>query len=396
MSEGWPYVRLGEVLKERREIPDSEDLILGRTPIVSKISFDSGMIEVRRDGATRTGMILARPGDLVISGINAAKGAIAIYGSDNTGPIAATIHYGAYEPDPHRVVLKYLWWFFRSRGFRELLTTYVPGGIKTELKAKRLLPIPIPLPPLEEQRRIVARIEELAGRIEEARRLRKEAVEEAEALLFAACEDALLRVERRSQSRQLIELVDSKRGISYGIVQTGHHQDGGIPTLRAGDLRWFDVETQEVKHVAPGLAARYARTKLTGGELLLRIRGGVGELAVCPEVMIGGNVSREIAVIPLLKPVNPRFAMYVLAAPSNQERLRGHVKGTSYVGINLKDVRTLTLPVTSFEEQASTVRKLEKLRAEVASLKRHQAESEAELEAMMPAILDRAFKGELL
>ncbi len=53
-------------------------------------------------------MILIRPGDFVVSGINAEKGAIAVYGENETKPIAATIHYGAYVPDKTRVDVSYL------------------------------------------------------------------------------------------------------------------------------------------------------------------------------------------------------------------------------------------------------------------------------------------------
>ncbi len=63
----------------RKETPQIEDLISGKTPIVEKIQFSNGKIYLREDGKTKTNMILIRPGDLVISGINAAKGAVAIH-----------------------------------------------------------------------------------------------------------------------------------------------------------------------------------------------------------------------------------------------------------------------------------------------------------------------------
>ena len=180
MSKAWPMVALGEVLTERKEVPSSVDIESGNIRIVSKIGFNGGKIELRSGFETKTGMILIQPGDIVVSGINAAKGAIAIYGGENTEPIAATIHYGAYIPNKGRVDARFLWWLLRSRTFRDILTEYVPGGIKTELKAKRLLPIPVLLPPLSEQKRITARIEELSAKVEEARGLRRAAVKEAE------------------------------------------------------------------------------------------------------------------------------------------------------------------------------------------------------------------------
>ena len=86
---------LSFVLTERQEIPDPEDISSGRIPIVSKISFSTGMIELRETTKTRTKMILIRPGDLVISGINAHQGAVAIHTGKT--PIAATIHYSTYS-----------------------------------------------------------------------------------------------------------------------------------------------------------------------------------------------------------------------------------------------------------------------------------------------------------
>ena len=169
MRQLWPSVPLGEVLTERQEQPSQDDLALGRVKIVGKISFESGCIQLRANGETKTGMILARPGDLVVSGINAAKGAIAVYGDENTEPIAATIHYGAYVPNRERVSVDFLWWLLRSSVFKDLLQEYVPGGIKTELKAKRFLPVPIPLPSLTEQQRITSTLRSVTQKIQEAR-----------------------------------------------------------------------------------------------------------------------------------------------------------------------------------------------------------------------------------
>src|SRR5712692_6316672 len=110
MSLLWPKVLLREMLTERLEIPSEDAIVNGEIPIVAKIMFNSGSLQLRGDGQTRTDMILIRPGDLVVSGINAAKGAIAVYGEENTQPIAATIHYGAYIPNKERIDVRYLWW----------------------------------------------------------------------------------------------------------------------------------------------------------------------------------------------------------------------------------------------------------------------------------------------
>jgi len=193
----------------------------------------------------------------------------------------------------------------------------------------------------------------------------------------------------------LLDVVDPDRGISYGVVLTGLDFENGIPTLRAGDLKRFRVALDSVKRIDPNIEAKYKRTRLRGNEVLLRIRGGLGEVAVCPKEMIGGNVSREIAVIPVTDRLDVYYLMYALATPSSQNFMKSKTRGTSYMGINLRDVRKLPVPIPPAEEQYRVVAYLDGLRANIERLKQLQIQTTIELEALFPSILDKAFKGEL-
>jgi type I restriction enzyme, S subunit len=70
-------------------------------------------------------------------------------------------------------------------------------------------------------------------------------------------------------------------------------------------------------------------------------------------------------------------------------------EGTSVPQINKGDIAPLEIPVPPLAEQRRIVAELDTLQAEVDALKRLQAETAAELDALLPALLDRAFKGEL-
>lgn len=152
LPEGWELVKLKDILRPRNEVPDTKDLSSGKIPIVSKIRFSHGKIELRENGDTKTGMIIARRGDILISGINALKGAVAFLDGAEHEAVAATIHYSAYEPIGSKVDPFYIWFFMRSDIFRAIVESYIPAGIKTELKPRRLLPIRIPIPPLQKQK----------------------------------------------------------------------------------------------------------------------------------------------------------------------------------------------------------------------------------------------------
>jgi len=392
----WPIVKIGDILTERRESPSPDDLAYGRVRIVSKISFDTGRFDLRSESKTKTGMILAHPGDLLISGINAAKGAIALYGAENIEPIAATIHYSAYTPKPEYADLKYLWWFFRSHNFQEILNQHVPGGIKTELKAKRLLPIPIPLPPLAEQRRIVARIEVLAAQINEAKGLRKQAADDCSIIIKKV-------FDKRLKDPNLLKLPlrnllsePLMNGLSVPASQLG----SGVCFAKVGIVNTGVFNPSEVKFVNIELEQN-SPYWLQNGDILVS-RGNSAELvgraavyegnpAQCamPDLLIRVRIDSDKA--------DAHFVSAFFHSTKAREYIAAQISGTSSTMPKISQSKLEALPilVPSLSEQRRILAELDAFQAEVDALKRLQAETSAELDALLPAILDRAFKGKL-
>jgi restriction endonuclease S subunit len=106
---------------------------------------------------SRTNMILIKPGDLVIPGINVSKGAMGVYqGSEG---VTATIHYSSHTFDTEKIDVEYFKRFLKSELFITLLKDQIKGGIKTEIKPKHILPLEIDLPNIDEQRKMVKHFE---------------------------------------------------------------------------------------------------------------------------------------------------------------------------------------------------------------------------------------------
>ena len=153
MSE-WKKVKIGDFLTEREGRYKPDDSKISKYKRLDKIDF-SGTIHIS-DKPTKTDMIIVHPGDLVISGINVAKGAVAVYQGDE--PVCATIHYSSYTFDSSKVDLDYFKYFVKSPAFIAALQKQVKGGIKTEIKPKHLLPLEISIPDLQTQQEIVKKI----------------------------------------------------------------------------------------------------------------------------------------------------------------------------------------------------------------------------------------------
>jgi type I restriction enzyme, S subunit len=141
----------------------------------------------------------------------------------------------------------------------------------------------------------------------------------------------------------LSELISTGRGISYGIVQPGSHQQNGVPILRVSDIRNGRIAVEEPLRVSSQIEAAHARTRLCGGELLLTLVGTVGEVAVVPLELEGWNVARAVAVIPVRDDVGAYWVKLALSAPNVREMIHGRMNTTVQATLNLKDVAQLPI-----------------------------------------------------
>ncbi|MFN3717373.1 MAG: restriction endonuclease subunit S [Rhizobium rhizophilum] len=185
------------------------------------------------------------------------------------------------------------------------------------------------------------------------------------------------------------------RSITYGIIQTGEPTRGGVPTVRAGDIKNFSIEIASLKKVRQDIAAQYPRTLLQGGEVLVSIRGTTGNVAVTPQSMKGMNISREVAVIPVKSNTNPHFVAYALASPAGQAIINANIKGIAQSGINLSDLRNFSIPLPSLSEQNVVVKFIEDAFAKIDQIQQRQNIILAYLDELTKAVFVKAFAGEL-
>jgi type I restriction enzyme S subunit len=398
MQSDVPMVKLGEVLTERQEKPDLESVMMGQIPIIAKIGFNTGIIEYRDGFDTKTDMILVKPGDLVVSGINAEKGAIALYDESNSKNCAATIHYSSYSIDKKKADPKFLWFFFRSEMFLNILIQSLPNGIKTEVKPFRLLKLEIPLPPLKEQQCIVVTLERLVAKIEDSRRQRTKAVDMAEALVIA---DARHIFEKMKISpTPLSTWVDNSRdGIQTGPfgaqLGTSDFQDTGHALITIGNVQYGGLRLEGLRFVSKEKAKQLERYTVTKGDIIFARMGTVGRCCVVPEEAQGWLFNYHIIrVAPDQQRINPRYLHWIIqASPDIESYLEEKIRGATRQGVNTKIVSELPCRVPSLSEQRRIVAHLDRLQVKVDEVKRLQMETEREIEALVPAVLAKAFGG---
>jgi len=148
----WKVVEISSFIKERKGKFKPDNKEIQGLKRIEKINF-SGKIFLS-DKSSKTNMILVKNGDLIISGINVAKGAMAIYSGKED--VKATIHYSSYIYDKEKIDIEFLNHFLKSQTFINAIKEQIPGGIKTEIKPKHILPLKVFIPTkIHGQRKIV-------------------------------------------------------------------------------------------------------------------------------------------------------------------------------------------------------------------------------------------------
>src|SRR5215212_10815159 len=182
MTNGWQIVPLGEFLTQRKDFFTIDDFTkykrarvqLHGQGIVLRDEVYGSEIKTKKQQAARTG-------ELLVAEIDAKVGGFGIVPPELDGAVVSS-HYFLFQIDNKKCSKEWLNWFVRYNSLEE--QTKAQGSTNyAAIRSNDVLNFEIPLPPLTEQRRIVAHIESLAARVNEAQRLREEAIIEANLLV---------------------------------------------------------------------------------------------------------------------------------------------------------------------------------------------------------------------
>lgn len=274
------------------------------------------------------------------------------------------------------------------------------GGIKTNF----VNTLAIPLPPLEDQKQIVKKLDQLFGHLENIKaRLEKipELLKQFRQAVLTQAVTGKLTEEWREKGKtnfsmevNLGSLCDENRGICYGVIKLGHEEFNGVPCLRTSDVKPLFIVKDSVKRISPELSTQYKRTILKGNEVLINVRGTLGGVCAVSKEFINWNVSREIAVAPIVR-ANAKFIALQIASQKSQNWLNSVSKGIAYKGINLADLRNLPIIVYSNEEQEEIVRQVENLFSKADEIEKYYKKLKEQIDQLQPALLAKAFRGEL-
>ncbi len=403
MKKDWPRVRLGEVLRPvaRPEVPKPGAVY--RQIGVKLWGVGAYEREQLDGGATKyVTLFRAEAGDVIVNKIWARSGSVAVVSSALAGCYGSG-EFPMFSSNREKLDPAWMHWLTKTPAFWAQCDEKSQGTSgQNRIRPERFLEIDIPLPPVPEQRRMVARIEELVSQIQEARSLRQKAVEEADAMMLSktsAVFDSLL----GSPTAPLSVLgVGGENPVQTGPFGAQLHAsdfvENGVPVLNVGNVRPEGLRFDRLDHIHPDKAAELGRYSLKPDDLLFARSGAtLGKVCIVPKECDGWLMTGHLFRLRFDQSrVFHRFAFAGLrGARSMHEQIFRQVRGATRPGYNTTLLGNVQIPLPALPEQRRIVAELDGLQAEVEAVKHLQTETAVELDALLPTILDRAFNGEL-
>jgi len=308
------------------------------------------------------------------------------------------------------ISLLWLKHFLNSPDIRQEINLLSSGTTRKRIARKKLGEIEIPLPPLNEQKRIADRLDQLLTRIDKTKahldRIPPLLKRFRQSVLAAATSGKLTEEwrEDNGEAREIIceplsKLIDLDLGFAF---KSSEFLDEGIRLLRGdniepGKLRWKDA-----KYFDPIKLQSFSHLMLKEGDLVLAmdrpiISSGLKISRVSKDDIPSVLVQRVCRFKPTSdSDLNLDYLHIFLSSNNFVKYLLNKQNGTQIPHISGKQILEFSIVISPIEEQQEIVRRVEALFAKADRIEAQYKNARQQVDRLTPALLAKAFRGELV
>jgi type I restriction enzyme S subunit len=421
ISWHWPreiMTPIGSVLRLRKEKIDRKKIKFSELQPIT-IHFDGSMDKRVVDAGREYTMDLwfARPGDIVVAKIDLKNGAVGIV-PDDWQNAAVTGHFAIYEPDRAKLLPEFFHRVIQAKFFKaNLWRNKVGAEGRKEVKLEFFERQEIPLPPLAEQKAIVARWRDAQKQIAAARARVEKRQAEIETRFFADLglkspaqvalpkafavwwKDFLRWGVNFNQLKQsgaditqgkfpVVELGSILDMVQYGTSEKANTDGRGTPVLRIGNIKDRKLDLSELKHIELPKKTLESLRLRDGDIVIIRTSGSRDLVGTCA-VFHGAEdfifASYLIRLRAAADKAAPDFISWFINSPLGREQVDAVSRQIMQNNINSDELRGLQIPLPPLRMQLEIMARVASGRAEIAREREAAArlaiESETEIES---------------
>lgn len=368
-----------------------------------QINFDEFRFISDADFAVEHARTNVQPGDVLLTIV----GAIGRSAVVPTGLQQFALQRSVAVLKPLLIESRYLSYALQSPDTQKYLEENAKGTAQKGIYLGALSGVEIPVAPLNEQKRITDKLDALLMRVDACRK-RLERVPRIlksfrQAVLAAAMSGQLTEDwPRNNEGWRTLPLGSVLTDIRYGTAQKSHYnKKNGTPVLRIPNIGDGLIDPSDLKFGVFSKKELDTLSLKAGDLLLIRSNGSlelVGKVALVEPKFEGYLYAGYLIRLRLnTSIVVPQFLRLFLSSPAIRRYIELTARSTSGVNnINTEEIRSIQLKLPSIEEQGEIVRRVEALFAYVARLEARYKSVRTRVEQLTPALLAKAFRGELV
>lgn len=309
-------------------------------------------------------------------------------GPTNLSPGKVCIGRGLSAIRPNQELLtKYVLLFFRY--FQAQLEQKGTGTTFKAITQKTIKNLEIPVPPLDEQARIVSRIEELFSELDNGVETLKKTKQQLAVYRQAVLKEAFTPLLEKRPIREMATLVTSG---SRGWAK--YYSDKGARFIRITDLTRDKVtlNNDKMQYVMLPDHVEGKRSQLEPNDVLVSITADLGSIALIPDDIAESYINQHIAMIRFKNPVQGPFFAWYLKSDYGQKDLLKNKRGGGKLGLGLDDIRNTPVPVVSDTDARKVVEQISSRMSVCDSIEQTIDTALQQAEAMRQSILKKAFE----
>ena len=287
----------------------------------------------------------------------------------------------------------------------------VKGSTRPRVNLGHIRKLEIQVPPINEQLRIVVKLEKLLGRVDTCQqRMTKIPVilkRFRQSVLAAACSGRLTADWRETDQYEnnlpgtwtMSRLSELSQLITKGASpkwQGVNYTESGVLFITSENVGWGKMLLGTKKFVESKINEIQPRSVLQNGDVLTNIVGAsIGRSAIYESEDVA-NINQAVALIRLNSAVNRKYILHVLNSPMVFEHMEDAKVDVARANLSLKDVSNYPIPLPPLSEQHEIVRRVEALFALADQIEGRFTKAKARVDQLTQSILGKAFRGELV
>jgi type I restriction enzyme S subunit len=396
LPKGWEIKKLGDVLTIERGgsprpikkyLTDSSEGInwikISDATASNKYIYETKE-KITREGLHKTRMV--HEGDFLLS--NSMS-----FGRPYIMRTSGCIHDGwlVLKQEGEKVFeIEYLYYLLSSPYLFEQFDSLAAGSTVRNLNIRLVSSVEVPVPPLPEQQRIVAILDETFSAIDKAKANAEQNLKNAKELFESYLQGVFEKKGNGWEEKKLGEVYD----VRDGTHDSPKYHNQGYPLVTSKNLKNHKLTFDNIKFISETDYLNInKRSKVDVGDVLFAMIGTIGNPVVIEDEP--NYAIKNVALFKVGNNQNSYFLKYFLDSKQTIEKMMRDAKGTTQKFVGLGYLRSFPILVPPLKEQQTIVRQLDTLRIETQKLESIYQKKILLLEELKKSILQKAFSGEL-